>query len=1345
MRIRKTLPTIVCAFMMACTIGMPAAYADDTAQSAEPTPAGVQVIDTPEPSGGQSELKRLPDLRAAATPTEDITVNPSLDRDEASISKLSIDQITDGTAPWDKDDERGDDSAPDNMSVRSFDKVTYNVRFVATSDDPMTYYQSAYVAFRVTLPYERQQASFDLGSIAWAEYDEAHKPTVVTNADGSQTLTCYRRLTATGSSPYAIPGTYTVPFAVQVKAMTEGETLQPVFEAWTVPNDVQGRVAKITPAPVGVTSMPKFDATLGQGAGGVQVTNGQAVWSFASSNGQGKFASDDMHSDKGSSKRILTEVAMSINMGNEDTSKGMRGLELPKAGSDLKYTVEVDNQFKQNGSGKLFDREAQSQPYFYAAHGQSRAAGYFQNPNRNHKDVWQIRDDYGYYPRPSAGNNAGNTINSGNVEVKETRKADRSVYEITVHDWQVDVDKLPTVNSGNATKCGNIYSDANCTVTTGVIAVAAMRVFTPTTIDGQDAAEHYNASLALIQNLKVTGLDITSATGQRVTEQTEPANNNKASVNQLLEPAGGFSMKSWYACATDSQPLWASGKDCAGWKGDVDWQGGTDSALQGDKNVVIQALSGYTATASIGSQGVLPMNLVTIDDRVIDVPEQDFEGYMGAWRVRDGAVAWAHVDPIVYYATKKDGTGWKNDDEQKKTLIDDLDYTADWGDARAKGVIVGVLIVSNSASTQTRNDQWVPPKLTVHVKDDATIVHVAQTTQHAQMWTRQDLINHGVDIAVDDTDGWNRWAQTIDPLQYRKTVTPTYNDQSWDGANRNYIKSSYDASGNYVPDQGNQHYGDSLTILGEKARISVTTDQKLPDGTADKGGKNMYDIDKEQRVIDWRVCGYTNIWPLDGTGKRTDWTITVTIPKGLTYIPGSSWLEGDYTEHTPQQGTVEGGTELMPDITAQKDGTTRLTYHVENVPISEEYHPIHLSTTIGDAFDPDNDVRNGDQFTLSASIMSTNDMSRPASANGKLKSYTVQAVRTKASSLATRADPLMAETDSDMDFVNMSVNASAQTATDQLTIGQPPRNGVNGSRFDGAYTVHGFDIHATGVPLGDNVEFYVSGDAKYAGIDPLTVDIGTVRREFTKIPTQSVNDTTMRVDTAGGVAAFAMIVRSMPANGRLDVRVDAVASGNTAGDTYINRYSDTDNTVTAISAVVSRSLDGTVWEDTDKNGARDDDEPLIGGVHVTLTKHGTGTVVASTITATDGTYRFDGLPAGDLDVRFDAPDDTDWTLFAATTTKADGIADTINSDATTIGKDDLRQGAVITGITMLALKDMTSSRYAAHNEDLGVIRIAQPKHTMPMTGDGRWLIILLAIATAAMTGGIILLAKGGRR
>lgn len=1348
MRIRKTLPTIVCAFMMACTIGMPAAYADDTTPTTEPTPTDVQVIDTPEQSGEGGELKKLPDLRAAAAPTEDITVNPSLDRDEASISKLSIDQITDGTAPWDKDDQRGNDSSPSNMTVRSFDKVTYNIRFVATSDDSMTYWQNAYVGFKVTLPYDRQQASFDLGSIAWAEYDEAHKPTVTTNADGSQTLTCWRKLTPTSTSPYAIPGTYTVPFAVNVKAMTDGQTLTPTFEAWTSPNDTHHRTATLTPDPVHVSSYPRFDVTVGQGSGGVQVTNGSATWPFASSDGQGKYPSDDMHTDLGSRKGILTDLMLSVNMANKDTGKGLRGLELPAPDQPLRYTVEVRNRFTSTG-GTAYPADARTQSYFYAAHGQTRSAGYYQNPNRDLMNQWTIRDDYGYYPRPS-GSGSGTTTNSGNVEVKETRLEDRSVYEITVHDWSVDVDKLPTRNSGNRYECGTALSDANCTVTTGVIAVASLRLFSPTTIDGEDAAKHYGASLTLRQDMVATGIDVTSVTGVQVGEQVR-TDNDKANIGQLLEPPGSVRMFTYYACSANAGMLWANGTDCAGW-GSQDWNKGTDATMRGGMQR-IQPITQYTKTASLGAQGVLPMNLIKIDDKAITIPDQTAGGtgngtggYKGWWRVRDGYTQSIDIDPDIYYAVKKDGTGWKDDTEQKKALIDDLDYYKDHAQAEQHGVIVGILIASRTVSTMSRNDIWTPPSIQVKVKDDADVGHVAQLTQHAQMWTRQDLIDHGVDIDVDDTAAWKQWAQNTDPLQYRKQVAPTYDDRSWDGDNKDYIKTSYTADGAYVPGTEGNHYGDSLTIIGEKARIAVTTDQKLPDGTAEKGGKNMYDIDKEQRIIDWRVSGYANTPTPDTTGRTTDWHITVTIPKGLTYVEGSSVFEGDYSERTPQQGHVEGGTPLTPDsVRSNADGSTTIVYTLTGMPIRQQYRPIHLSTTIGDAFDTANDVRNGDQFTLSATITSTGDMAYPSSGNGKQASYTVQAIRTKASSLATRADPLMNETNSDTDFVDMSVNASTQERTDAVTIGQLPRNGVNGSSFHGTYDVRGFDLTSTGVDMGDNIGFYVTSDPRYAGIDPLTVTGDMIRADFRKVEPHATGATGMRVDTDPDVTAFAMIVHRMAPNGRIDVRVDATANGNRAADVYVNRYSDTDNVVTAVSAVVSRSLDGTVWEDTDKNGARDDDEPLIGGVHVTLTKHGTGTVVASTTTANDGTYRFDGLPAGDLDVRFDAPDDTDWTLFAATTTKADGIANTINSDATTIGKDDLRQGAVITGITMPALKDMTSSRYAAHNEDLGIIRIAQPKHTMPMTGDGRWLIILLAIATAAMTGGIILLAKGGRR
>ena len=210
--------------------------------------------------------------------------------------------------------------------------MIYSLQFVATPDDPMTYYKNAYIGFNVTIPHDRQKAVFDTGSLSWAEQDDKHKPVVKTNPDGSQTLTCYRRLVPTSTSPYTIPGTYTIPFAIDVRAMVEGETLQPEFEAWAVPNDVKNRVAKVTPRPVKVTSYPRFDVSLAQGYNGYAASGGTDAWDFPASGGSGSYPSDEMHTDMGRRNGMLTQFAMSVSMRNPDKGKYMKGLEIPRKG-----------------------------------------------------------------------------------------------------------------------------------------------------------------------------------------------------------------------------------------------------------------------------------------------------------------------------------------------------------------------------------------------------------------------------------------------------------------------------------------------------------------------------------------------------------------------------------------------------------------------------------------------------------------------------------------------------------------------------------------------------------------------------------------------------------------------------------------------------------------------------------------------------------------------------------------------------------------------------------------------------------------------------------------------------
>ena len=85
-----------------------------------------------------------------------------------------------------------------------------------------------------------------------------------------------------------------------------------------------------------------------------------------------------------------------------------------------------------------------------------------------------------------------------------------------------------------------------------------------------------------------------------------------------------------------------------------------------------------------------------------------------------------------------------------------------------------------------------------------------------------------------------------------------------------------------------------------------------------------------------------------------------------------------------------------------------------------------------------------------------------------------------------------------------------------------------------------------------------------------------------------------------------------------------------------NTYSYEDDTDSAprigLSIVEGRKVSGYVWEDVNKDGIKDDSEPIIPDVTVQL-KNG-DTVVASTTTEEDGSYLFKDLASGNYQVEF---------------------------------------------------------------------------------------------------------------
>jgi uncharacterized repeat protein (TIGR01451 family) len=102
---------------------------------------------------------------------------------------------------------------------------------------------------------------------------------------------------------------------------------------------------------------------------------------------------------------------------------------------------------------------------------------------------------------------------------------------------------------------------------------------------------------------------------------------------------------------------------------------------------------------------------------------------------------------------------------------------------------------------------------------------------------------------------------------------------------------------------------------------------------------------------------------------------------------------------------------------------------------------------------------------------------------------------------------------------------------------------------------------------------------------------------------------------------------------------------------------------------IPASLEGVVWLDVDGDGTYDEGESPIGGVTVTLVDLD-GEVVATTVTADDGTYRFDDLFPGTYEVVIDEetlpetiagqtfdPDDVVDGRFSVTLEPGDNVAD----------------------------------------------------------------------------------------
>lgn len=425
---------------------------------------------------------------------------------------------------------------------------------------------------------------------------------------------------------------------------------------------------------------------------------------------------------------------------------------------------------------------------------------------------------------------------------------------------------------------------------------------------------------------------------------------------------------------------------------------------------------------------------------------------------------------------------------------------------------------------------------------------------------------------------------------------------------------------------------------------------------------------------------------------------------------------GQYTQHTPDKGTVTGGTPVTPTIVVNKDGTTTMTIRVNGARAdSGTQTVIHYSTTIGDASDPDHDVRNNDSFTNHATIQSKRNMAPPLAPKAQIADMTVRVSRTRATALATRADPLLNDINRPLGFRNMLGNFSKDEKTDPYAVDVMPYTGLNQSNYHGDYVMAGLTVKAGAGASMNGVKVYFTTDQKWRNVDATKI----TREQVTQWTEATVNATTGKVTIPDGYSkpvAWAFTSPSLPANARYDFSLSIKPTGNKAADSYVNRWADGDNKVDAVTQVVERKVNGVAWFDTNHDGIRQDSDRLLADVNVTLVDANGRTVTSvdgkpcTATTDRNGHYEIGSIPAGSgFKLRFTPKTGTAWHGQNVTVKNAKDASEATDSDS---DREDDSHGNMVAGVITLkpfpALDEMTSAVYEDPNEDHGMSGTLMP-------------------------------------
>ena len=1316
-----------------------AAYADDTTMGrptriqAEPdvkTTTGGEAATKPDAGSGDeagTDTQNQPDDASpqadAGQAAPDVTIHDMLDTDSAAVSRLRLaDRIT-GTAPFDKDNERGDDKDETNDIVRSYDTVTYDYEYTLTPDSTMDYYRRTRVGFRFELPYPQDKVTFDAEKMGWVDHTPGYEPKLTTetiNGTVTQVYTCYRLLEPTSQSPTVNPGTGSIGLSVAVKGAPHGYRFHPTVKAWPAwdasnPTNT-GTHPPAVDTPEDVTVSAKLNLNVSLKA----YTVGGGVYDF----GTGDASAPNKTQGKVSGRQL--HVGAMVSMRWPDRSKGLKGIEAPRG--RISYKLHVKNVFRDDDADHTKHAgERKWQPLLWDRLHDGYSSSHVRAVDSFDHSTW-------WFPfSTTAGAVNENSVLDGDVSYDEgTTDDDGTTIEVSFDGY--DAANYPCRNTwDDKGVCSTDYMDSTGTVQQ----VAPLHVdnfvfILPTTRDGKTAAQYYGKDQTGIVSAYDYSLTADTESGYSLPSSKDNGNqtvtnDDSTTFDYAVLLPGEFNQSLYYTSCASTDCGRQDASTTGRWQ-DPEREQGSDRVLAGKSIGIMSSTENNLGT--VGDGRVIGYHLMKWDPTVMTplaAENNPSKPYMVKITVSTWGARWSGSDTIdgnssapVIWGVRPDGGNFPDDKSQAKASYEDFGWYDTYAEASKHGLVLAATVCDTRVwdSTRITLGQRVASGLTLPVRiKDTAVGRTAQITGQVDFWTRAKLAKaNGLDANSDDIAPWVSFVSKVGRLRYRDFVGK-YGNANLHVDGKNYVKATFSEDGSYQGgDTAGNVKGDTLYVVGEQPHVGKSTAQSGDDGTS---AKTVYDLDKEQRYVDWVVTASAETQASSTGGDYvTDYHIKDTLPAGLTYVDGSSYVGGTYAEHDhgQQRGTVTGGQSITPKISRNKDGTTTLEYVVNGAKAdSSTKTRLHFTTMIGDASDPDNDAKNNQQYTNHVEIRSKRAMGEPRLMLGQTADYTVRVSRTRATALATRADPLLNDIERTLGYRNMLGNFSKDEKTNPYAVDIMPYKGLNQSNYHGDYTLTGLTVKAGAGASMNGVKVYFTTDQKWRNVDATKI----TREQVQQWTEATVNATTGKVTIPDGYSkpvAWAFTSPSLPANARYDFILSIKPTGNSASDMYVNRWADGDNKVDAVTQVVERKVNGVAWFDLDHDGVREDTDRLLPDVNVTLVDANGRTVTSvdgkpcTTTTDRNGHYEIGSIPAGSgFRLRFTPKTGTAWHGQHTTVKNAKEASEATDSDS---DQENDSHGNMVAGVITLkpfpALDEMTSAVYEDPNEDHGMSGTLMP-------------------------------------